>query len=300
MYDRILVPTDGSDHALRAAEHALAIGRAFDATVHVLSVLDVQGRAGVFSAGGVGEEFVGKLREEAEAAIADIESVADADDDLRTEIHKGDPADTISEYVADNDIEMVAMGTHGRKGINRYVAGSVTEYTVRHTPVPVLTARATERRSLPGEYDDVLIPTDGSEAAEAAVEHGLALAGISDARVHALNVVNIGDMTGGGSASVATDLLEQFRAAGEDATARIANRAEATGLDTVTEVVEGFPSRDLLDYADEHEIDLITMGTRGRTGMSRFLLGSTTERAIRHADMPVLAVNTREDAASGE
>jgi nucleotide-binding universal stress UspA family protein len=59
-------------------------------------------------------------------------------------------------------------------------------------------------------------------------------------------------------------------------------------------VREGFPASDLLDYADEHDVDLIAMGTAGHTGLGRYLLGSTTERIVRHAEMPVLAVNARD------
>jgi nucleotide-binding universal stress UspA family protein len=69
MYDRILLPTDGSVHAMAAAEHALALSRAFDASVHVLGVADIDRAAGLFNAGGVDEEFVARVEREAEEVV---------------------------------------------------------------------------------------------------------------------------------------------------------------------------------------------------------------------------------------
>ena len=88
-------------------------------------------------------------------------------------------------------------------------------------------------------------------------------------------------------------MLRELESEGETATEEIATRARDRGLDAVTAVREGFPTSALLDYAGENDIDLIAMGTAGRTGSSRCLVGSTTERIIRHADVPVCAVDAR-------
>lgn len=291
------MPTDGSSHSRRAADHALTLGRAFDATVRAVSVVDVQGAAGVFGAGGVGSEFRDQLTDEANAALDAVRERAD-DADLETAVLDGDPATAILDDAVDCDADLVVMGTHGRTGIHRYVAGSVTEQVVRRAPVPVLTAHAYDDDDgpapEPGRFDRVLLPTDRSPAAEASVPHAIAFAEIADAEVNVLNVVDVSNTTGG--ATVAVDPSDEFHEAGEAATERIADRVREAGLSATTTVVDGFPARDVLSYADDNPVDLIVMGTHGRTGVSRFLLGSTTERAIRHADAPVLAVNTREEA----
>ena len=124
MYDTILVPTDGSEHAVRAAEHALAVARAVDAVVHVLAVVDAD------DADGEGRE-----------AVEAITAVARRTDDYRTTIRAGTPHEEILDYVDEHDADLLAMGTHGRTGIERYVAGSVTERVVRLASVPVLTVR---------------------------------------------------------------------------------------------------------------------------------------------------------------
>ncbi|WP_436927236.1 universal stress protein [Halosimplex amylolyticum] len=296
MYESILVPTDGSDTAEFAADHAVALAVAFDATVHVLGVVDVEGEAGPFSAGGVDDEFVDRLEADAETAVASVVDAMGAQP-VETAVVEGDPAETIVEYAVEEGIDLVTMGTHGRTGLDRVVTGSTSAHVVRESPVPVVTVRDVDG-SLSTEYDDVLIPTDGSPAAAVAIDHGIAVADAFDATVHAVYVVDTMALAGGadttmagGGGGVATgDLLEPLVSSGEDATNGIAERARDAGLDATTQVVEGSPGSVLVDYVDEESIDFVTMGTHGRTGLDRVLLGSTTERVMRHANAPVLSV----------
>jgi len=292
MYDTILVPTDGSEHAVRAAEHGRYLADRFDATVHVLSVADVEGAAGVFDIG-VEEELVTRLEDQGQEAIDAVEAALDSER-VTTALVRGEPSEAILDYAAEHDAGLIAMGTHGRTGLDRYVTGSVTERVVRRAEVPVLTVRATERSGIDGDYEEILVPTDGSEPAAAAVEPGLAIAEATGARVHVVHVVNVGSVALSPEYTTPGELLDRLEAAGRATTERIATQARERGLEAVTEVLEGMPARDLLAYADEQGVDLIAMGTAGRTGVGRYLLGSTTERIIRHAEMPVLAVNARE------
>lgn len=291
MYDEILLPTDGSDHATAAASHALSLADACDATLHVLGVADVAGAAGVFDAGGVDSSFVEQLTER---AAADTEAVATAHDEVERAVVEGDPAEAIVDYAETNGIDMLVMGTHGRRGIRRLVAGSVTEQVLRLSPVPVFTVRRadeiTDGTTPAAGYDQVLLPTDGSDPANHAVEHGIAIAEAYDATVHALNVVDVSAVAAQSDITPANAVLEQLRKQGEETTAAIADEARAAGLTAETAVLEAFPSGGILDYADEHGIDCIVMGTHGRTGLGRVLLGSTAERTIRRAEMPVCAV----------
>lgn len=301
MYESILVPTDGSDPAKRAAEHAASLATAIEATIHVLHVIDLQAAAGPFSAGGVDEEFLERLEADGEDAIDQIEEVATDRGvaSIETEIRQGKPTETIVEYAEAEGMDAIAMGTHGRTGIEHYVTGSVTEHVVRFADVPVLTARATEASQMADGYDEVLLPTDGSEYAAVAYDHGIAVAEALGARVHAVNVVNSTDLSAPPAASPSDEVHDEFQTAGEEATATIASMAEDAGLEAVTAVREGAPPSTILEYAAEQDVDLIAMGTAGRTGPNRYLLGSTTERIIRHADVPVLAVNARGRSETG-
>ena len=294
MYDTILVPTDGSEHAIRAAEHARYLARAFDATVHVVSAADIQTAGGMFNAGGVDQQFIERIEGQNEEAIATTEAAFEGDV-IETTVLRGKPADAILEYADEHGVDLISMGTHGRTGVSRYVAGSVTERVVRQASCPVLTSKAIERSELTNDYGDVLIPTDGSDAASMAIDHGIDIAKKAGARVHAVNIIDAGAVTLTPGYSAPPEVTERFEAEGERATEEIATRAADIGLDVTTSVYEGLPARDLLDYADEHKIDLIAMATTGRTGLNRYLLGSTAERVIRHAKMPVLAINVRKN-----
>jgi len=293
MFDTVLVPADGSDHTVRAAEHGAAIAEAFDATLHVITVVDHRAAAGPFDTGGLREEFLDRLEADAEDIVDAVAKAVDASQGLQTAVRRGDPVDEILDYAADHEIDLVAMGTHGRTGVERYVMGSVTEQVVRRAGVPVLSVRVTEASRRADAYDEIMIPTDGSESADAAVEPALELATRFDARVHAVHVLNVGDADVGVEHPESTALLDRLRAHGERAVEGVADRAREAGVDVVTNVDGGYPAAGILEYADANDVDCIAMGTAGRTGINRFLLGSTTERVIRHADVPVLAVNAR-------
>jgi len=289
MYETVLVPTDGSDHAERAAAHAFALGAAFDATVHVRSVADVSAAAGPFNAGGVSGDFVERVKEGARSAAESTAALAPEGVTVETGVVKGEPGKEILAAVDDTDADLVVMGTQGRRGLSRLVTGSVCEHVVRHSPAPVVTARVTDDDPVT-DYERILIPTDGSDEASAAVAHGVAVADAFDASVHVLNVVDLGTITSGSDVAAATDLIDRLRERGEDATDAVAEQAREAGLDVTTEVREGFPNADLLECIDREDIDFVAMGTHGRTGVERLLLGSTTERTIRRSPVPVLSV----------
>lgn len=119
-------------------------------------------------------------------------------------------------------------------------------------------------------YDDVLFPTDGSENAEAAFEHASSLAERYGARIHVLYVVNTTYSDVGASGRTTVDSL---RERGESVVRAAEERAAAAGIDVLTRIEEGDPYKEILDYG-EANADLIVMGTRGRSGLDRYLLGS--------------------------
>lgn len=139
MYDRILVPTDGSPAAEAAIEHAVDIAAKYDATIHALFVVD----SGAYSTLEAGAEIVlGALETEGERAVERVAKIAaDAGLDCETSVATGTAYRTIRDYIEEQDIDLVVMGTHGRRGIDRYLLGSVTERVVRTSDVPVLTVR---------------------------------------------------------------------------------------------------------------------------------------------------------------
>lgn len=141
MYDHILFPTDGSDGAEVALDHAADLAATYDATLHVLYVVDTdtQGMATI------GNEVVEELETEGQSVVeATTDRVDDRGIAVVDQVLRGDPYETILEYAAVNGIDLVVMATHGRRGLERYLLGSVTEKVVRSADVPVLTVRMEE------------------------------------------------------------------------------------------------------------------------------------------------------------
>ncbi|MFC6977208.1 universal stress protein [Halomicroarcula sp. GCM10025709] len=163
MYETILFPTDGSDGADAALEHAVDHARQYDATLHVLFVADTDAvhsgmvgeeHDGVAQSEMVGEEheqeqpsgLVNEEHEDAVTAHAEqvVSDTADAIDDdvaVETAVWSGNPFKRILDYSDESDADLIVMGTHGRTGVDRYLLGSVTEKVVRAADAPVLTVR---------------------------------------------------------------------------------------------------------------------------------------------------------------
>jgi nucleotide-binding universal stress UspA family protein len=138
MYDRILLPTDGSDAGTRAVDQALGLAAETGATLHLLFVLEEIPYAPETMDDAVGSE----LREIGEATLETVRERADgAGVEVVEALREGAPHSTILEYAAEEDADVIVMGTHGRSGLDRYLLGSVTERVVRTADIPVLTVR---------------------------------------------------------------------------------------------------------------------------------------------------------------
>lgn len=142
-------------------------------------------------------------------------------------------------------------------------------------------------------FDRILIPTDGSDEVKPAVEMALDLAETHDATLHALFMVDQPtSVSGTGEGFSGLDnLLDTLEEEGHQVTDAIAEQAEDRGVETEIAVQRGNPHDDILTYANEQDIELIVMGTHGRSGVKRALLGSVTEKVVRHSEIPVLTVH---------
>lgn len=148
-------------------------------------------------------------------------------------------------------------------------------------------------------YDDILLPVDGSAVSDAAADHARGLAAATGATVHVLHVVEVPRTTAGaGPEPVVPTVLEDLEASGREVVEAAAERVRSAGVAVETAVREGIADEVIRAYAAERDVDVVVMGTRGRTGLERYLIGSTTERVVRTADRPVLTV--REDEGGRE
>jgi nucleotide-binding universal stress UspA family protein len=141
VYDDILLPTDGSDAADAAVDNALSLAERYDAALHVLYVADTT----EYSTVTFEDDVVDPLQREGESVVDEVVERADAEGVVaKGVVMQGGVFETIQNYVADDGIDAVVMGTHGRRGLGRALLGSVTERVVRTSDVPVLTVRQTE------------------------------------------------------------------------------------------------------------------------------------------------------------
>lgn len=285
MYENILLPVDGSEGVSEILHHAAAQAQYWDATVHLLHVADTT-RDSVTV---VNADVVDTLVTEGEEIVEDAGSIlASHGVAYETDVVQGSPAPTIVEYANRYQHDLVLMPTHGRTGISRYFVGSVTEKVVRLCPKPVLTARMQPDESLSFPFESVLVPTDGSPGARAGSDHGLRLADALDATLHVLGVAETASL-GPDVRSVLSD--EALEAAASDAVDDVIARAEKRGIaDTVRHVPHGDPADEIRTLIDDTDIDVVTMGTTGRRGVDRILLGSVAERTVRSAPVPVITV----------
>ncbi|GAB3695786.1 universal stress protein [Halorubrum pallidum] len=139
-------------------------------------------------------------------------------------------------------------------------------------------------------YDDILVPTDGSEAVDRALDHAVRLADDHDATIHALYVVDRRIVTAN-SGELHDDIVADLESQGETAVERVAERAREAGLDVETRVVEGTPDTEIVAYAEESDIDVIVLSPEGKSPRERIQsLGSVSDRVADDATVPVFLI----------
>ncbi|WP_228546098.1 universal stress protein [Halegenticoccus tardaugens] len=148
-----------------------------------------------------------------------------------------------------------------------------------------------------GLYHRILVPTDGSAEGERAVSHAVDLAEVHGSTVHALYVINTANFAGLPMESSWEGIDEMLRRDAEKAIAEVARIAEDRGVPIETAVVEGTPSREIVRYAEREGCDLVVMGTHGRGGIDRLLLGSVAEKVVRGSNVPVMTVRVGPERA---
>jgi nucleotide-binding universal stress UspA family protein len=139
-------------------------------------------------------------------------------------------------------------------------------------------------------YDEILLPTDGSEGAAAGVSRALDLARVAGARVHVVSVVDTGAVSRSASDEDRAAFVEHGTARSQSAVDEVRERVVDAGIPVESAVLEGAPYRAIIDYVEEHDVDLVVMGTRGASDGSQAPTGSTTQRVITLASVPVLSV----------
>jgi len=294
MFDTLLFPVDKSDGTTDVFDHVLDIATTHDSTVHILNVADTT-RDSVTRIRG---DVVDTLEQEGEQLVRETADRAEQRDvSTVTDVRQGDPYRIIIDYAEVNDINLVAMPTHGRQGLERLLLGSTTERVVRRSDVPVLTIQPDAADELQYPYDDVLVPTDGSDCANQALAMGVDAVNAEEATLHLLSVIALTSLGVDVRSDIQQSMLEESATELLDEAAEFAANAGVEPVSKTIEYASSIPKA-ILSYINDNDVNLVVVGTHGRTGFDRYMLGSVTESLIRTSPIPVLTV--REPVENGE
>lgn len=283
----ILVPYDGSDQSEYALE--LATDSFDDSSIVLLHV--VEPFADHTEAGGY---TTGRYEQEIDAAEEMLAEVIDSIPDgktVETEIRYGRPTHEIVSVAEERDVDAVVMGSHGREGAKRLLLGSIAESVIRRAPVPVTVVREPGPATR-GKPEQVVVPFDGSNESKRALDY--ATEQYPDAETTAVYAVYPPPEVRDSDPDTLPEELDNWSAHVDGHIEGIlelaVEHAEESGHSIATDTVAGEPAAGIVEYADEHDADLIVMGSHGRDGIKRLLLGSVAETVARRAPTSVTVV----------
>jgi len=295
MYTKILVPLDGSATAQAVLPYAEAFAAGFKTSVELMSVIDIGAMTTYLSADKVHNLDTIIATEEKKCA-GYLKNVAKIFSRFPTEcrIVRGTPAETILETSKDGDT-LIAMATHGRSGAKRWLLGSVAEKVLRGTTKPLFLVRAAAAKASPQRIlNSIVVPLDGSSLAERILPTVAKWAHALDVEVTLIRAFEFPASAYYGSEDDLPDydaFREEARKEAADYLKEKADSLIAEGVRTVsTRTIEGPAADEILSYAQTAPRAVIAMSTHGRSGVRRWILGSVTEKVVRHSDDPVLVV----------
>jgi nucleotide-binding universal stress UspA family protein len=309
MYRSLLVPLDGSPFAEHALPLALAVARRAGASLKLVTVVTPLAEAfveGIYTAPhDLQDQLVRQQQAYLEGTVQRLRGRASVP--VSAVVLEGEVAPTLRAHAAEMGADLVVMATHGRGALARFWLGSVADELVRQLPLPLLLARPGEAApDLEREPNlaRVLLPLDGTELAEKAIEPAVALAALlPDAEVLLLRVIApapvLYEPLEGASADDEARALvhrveamqQRLYAEGQAYLDQVAERLRGRGLRARTHVtVEVQPAVAILKVAQEERTGLIALATHGRRGLARLVLGSVADKVVRGAHEPVLVL----------
>jgi nucleotide-binding universal stress UspA family protein len=286
----VLVPVDFSPPSTLAVNHGVSLARKFRAKLTLLHVIE-PATALTYTFPTESEKALEARFERAERMLAAMLGPEDQDDlNLRISVTIGGIEPEIITAIHETHADIVVMGTHGRGLLRRCLTGSVTQALLRKVDVPILTVCHVGR---PLEFKKILFATDISEPLAEDFQFVLEFAGAVDASIIAAHVIEKRPPVTYETPDVAAvfdaerrRVLEETRIAFEI----LERTARDRGISLEPAIAEGMPAVAIERIADEQEVDFIVLGIRNKGRLERALLGTTAERVVREAHVPVLSV----------
>lgn len=288
----ILCPIDFSEFSIRAYRYALSVAQHYRAKVVALHIVELwrYPYADYVASQGDYQEFCRALHEGGEEKLREfVKNHTQDEAPPELVVHEGIAVDLILSFAEAQKTDLIVMGTHGRRGFDRLVLGSVTDRVMRRAPCPVLTIckprdsiAAGKGRHHVHHLNRILFCTDFSENSGRALNYAISATGEYDAELTLLHVLEEVPSPGKKNEAIAraTEQLD-----------KLISSQERNKLKIKTAVRIGKPYQQIIQLAEEAQVDLVAMGVSGRGALDRAVFGSTTYRVIQLGPCPVLAVH---------
>lgn len=296
MYERMLIPLDGSELAEVVLDYAKELAAGLELKVILLHVYSSPEQEFITMHRGYVERVAEIMRHQLQEIQQrnGIQTTGRAVD-VRTDLAMGHTADKIVGYADENNVDLILMATHGRSGIRRWAIGSVADKVIRATKKPVMLVRAKTSSTLSNK---VLVPLDGSKQSEAVVSYVDELATRLRSEVILLQVLEPSYRvhTSGGRIkriSYTSERIDQLKEGIMRYLERIATPLRDKDINVKFEVRIGEVPQTIINFANEYQAGLVAMLKRGRYGMSSLDLGSVADKVLRRGTTPILLVSPK-------
>lgn len=292
MYRKILIPLDGSSLAELVLPHVQELAKAGESELLLVHALHL---AYVSSDVYVAASLVEAVREQAASYIAGVaDGLQQAGYSVQTQVWSGYPPTVIDEIARREQVELIAISTHGRTGMARWALGSVADAVVRQAHVPVLLVRAQNDVPIETSIRRILVPLDGSPLAESVLPHAKQVARQSNADLLLIEVVPPPPVSQWeelfDDQETIDTLLGGHLAHAQEYLVRIARELRTDGLRVEIAALSGDPAEAILQVAVAEQANFIAMATHGRGGLVRLAHGSVAGRVLGATHCPLLLV----------
>jgi len=292
MYERIMVPLDGSNAAEMVLPYAEEMAAKFNSEIALVSVAE----PAPVESDHLFRAYLNTIQEKVRAELSDWGAKPGTRVDV--EVLVGKPADEILTYAAGKNVSLVVMASRGRSGGGPWLLGNIAAKVLRATTKPVLLVRkeapaeGLNRKSL---IQRILVPLDGSKVAERILPHAEAMATSLNGELLLFQAVEPMRATFNPEASVISKSTiakenKRRKESSEQYLDSVAKGVQKRGHPVSKDVTTGAPAEQILDLAEAKPVDLIAMSTHGRSGVGRWVLGSVTDKVLHAGDMPVLVL----------
>ncbi|MBI4680543.1 MAG: universal stress protein [Nitrospirae bacterium] len=281
-YRKILVAIDGSESSKNALKQAIKLANDEKCWITVVSV--VPPYEGDLELVGV-KNIRAAIRKPCEDALSQAEKIAETEGrSIKTVCEEGEPHERIVDLADAENCDLIIMGRRGLRRLERVLVGSVTARVIGYTHKDVLIVP----RDTTIDWQRILIASDGSKYSKTATEKAIDFAKSYGGELKVISVVDVPPEFYAESPKTVDEMIKKAKGCVED----VKKQAEAEGVKAEQFIREGESYQVITNIAREQNVGTIVMGSHGRTGLKRLLMGSVTEKVIGHSPCPVLVVKS--------